>query len=174
MESVRQWAKPVTRGRRLAAMLFDAAVVALTWLAVEAALAVAYVVFVNLPQGDRTGALAFGGITRNLSEACCVGLVILFSLIGDGASPGQHLVYLKPQPRLRPARLWRLLRALSVQAVALVLLFWVPAAAGYALLWLLVDVIWVLFRPAGLSFTLTRCDLVDARKSIPENKVNAS
>jgi len=174
MESVRQWAKPVTRGRRFTAMLFDVATIGLTWLSVEAVLAVAYVVFVNLPDGDRSAALAYGTITRHISEACCLAVVVIFSLIKDGASPGQRLVFLKPQPRLRPARLWLVLRALSVQGLSLVVLFWFSGASWIVILWILADVVWVLARPAGLSFTLTRCDLADARSPMPEGDVNAS
>jgi len=90
-------------------------------------------------------------------------VIIGFALFGSGASIGQRLVHLKPVPNARTGRFGLLLRAIATQGVALVLWSWVPSGELWAVLLLLVAVVWVLFRPRGLSLTITGCQLADAR-----------
>jgi len=165
MEAAKALAKPVTRGRRWAGMLFDVVTFGLVMFSVDVVLTIGYLIFAGLPDGDRTGAAAAGGIFRLIGEICGFAVLVIASLVGSGASIGQRLVYLKPVGK-RPGRV---LRALVTQGVAVALLFWVPGGAFYAVLWLAAAVIFVIFRVRGLSFTLTGCDLADARSQDPDN-----
>ena len=160
MEASRAQAKPVTRGRRFAGMLFDIVTFGLVMYGVQVVLTIGYVLFNGMPSGDRTGAAVAGGVFRVIAEVCGLACPLLAALIGSGASIGQRLVYLKPVARYRALLL---LRVLVTQGVAVALLFWVPGGALYGVLWLVVAVVFVLFRVRGFSFTLASCDLVDAR-----------
>jgi len=168
MEASRQYAKPVTRGRRWVGMICDAAIFGLVVASVAVILAGAYVLFNGAPSGDRTVAAAWGAAFRVIAQVCALAVPVGAALIGSGASLGQRLVYLKPQPRRKPARLYLVLRVLATQGVAVALLFWVPSGALWGVLLLVVAVMWVLFRVRGLSFVVTACDLVDSRPSVTE------
>jgi len=165
MEASKALAKPVTRGRRWVGMLFDIVTFGLVMTAVMVVLTIGYLVFVGLPSGDRTGAAAAGGTFRLIGQICGLAVVVIASLNGSGASVGQRLVYLKPACARR-GRGFLVLRALITQGVAVALLFWVPGGGFYGVLWLMVALIFVIFRVRGLSFTLTGCDLVDARANL--------
>jgi len=162
LEATRGLAKPVTRGRRYAGMLFDLAAQFLLVISVDVAILVVYAVYVLGTGADTTQvASTLNHIITPVSDICCFGLVLVFSLVGSGASIGQRLVYLKPQPTRSHPRFWLFLRAMATQGVCLGL--WFSSHSGLATLWLFVAVIWVLFRPRGLSFQLAGCDLVDSR-----------
>lgn len=164
MLAVRAWAKPVTRGRRLAGMLFDVAALGVTWIGVEVVVAVGYVVIVGNPSGDRTAATAFNNVVSSIGTISCWALILVCALFGSGASLGQRLVYLKPVATRRPQRLWLVVRALVVQGAALALVSWGSGLFGLiGLMWLALAVVWVLFAPRGLSCTLAGCQMVDAR-----------
>ena len=166
LEATRAVAKPITRGRRYAGMLFDLAAQVVLLLTVDVAAAVVYLLFVGSSE-DHERASIFGQTVTTVADIGCFALVIGFALIGSGASIGQRLVYLKPLPTRPHPRLWLLLRALMTQGVALAVWLWAPAGDWLALVWLMLAVIWVLFRTCGLSFTLAGCDLVDARPAPP-------
>jgi len=161
MAAARNFAKPVTRGRRYAGMLFDVAWAGLVYATVRVAMAVVYVGVMGADGYDRAKAFSFGQTSAIVSQVVCLVLVLLPALIGSGASMGQRLVYLKPVPGRPNPRLWLVVRALVVAGVALVLLFW--GAHWLAWAWLITAVVWVLPRPRGLSLTVAGCQLVDTR-----------
>ena len=164
LEATRTFSKPVTRGRRYAGMLFDLAAQFVLLISVDVAILVVYVAFVLGAGADTTEVASnLNHIIEPVSDICCFALVLVFSLVGSGASIGQRLVYLKPQPTRSHPRLWLFLRAMVTQGVCLGLYF--SSQTGPAMLWLFISVVWVLFRPRGLSFAVTGCELVDSRPS---------
>jgi len=164
LEATRGLAKPVTRGRRYAGMLFDLAAQFLLLISVDVTILVVYAVYVLGTGANSTQVSStLNHIITPVSDICCSGLVLVFSLTGSGASIGQRLVYLKPQPTRSHPRLWLFLRAMVTQGIGLGLLF--SSNTGLATGWILLALIWVLFSPRGLSFQLTGCDLADSRPS---------
>jgi len=162
LEATRGLAKPVTRGRRYAGMLFDLAAQFLLLISVDVAILVVYAMYVLGTGADSSQVSSvLNPVIEPVSDICCFALVVVCSLIGSGASIGQRLVYLKPLPTRSHPRFWLFLRAMVTQGVALGL--WFSSQTGLAVLWLFVALIWVLFRPRGLSFQVTGCDLVDSR-----------
>jgi len=165
MEAVRGWAKPVTRGRRWAGMMFDAVALGVVWLGVAVISAIGYTVFVGNSSDDRSAAIAFGHMIAAISAICCFGMIVVCACVGSGASLGQRLVDLKPVARRHPARFWLVVRALIVQGVAVGFILW--GGGLFSVTWLLLAVVWVLFTPRGLSCTIAGCDMVDARPLQP-------
>ena len=179
LEAARGWAKPVTRGRRYAGMLFDLTAQFVLLASVDVVVLVVYAALVGTGTDAAQVASILARVVTPISDICCFALIVVFSLVGSGASIGQRLVYLKPQLKpsyhrlfLKPVtkrahpRLVLFLRAMATQGLALAL--WLTSHPGLAVLWLLVAVVWVLFLPRGLSFQLTHCDLVDARPAEPD------
>jgi len=162
LEAMRNLAKPVTRGRRWAGMLFDAAALGLTWLAAAVVMAVGYYIVVG-GTSDRQAAVAFNHVITTVADVCCFAVVVGFALTGSGASLGQRMVYLKPVPTRRHPRAWLLVRALVVQGVVLALVLWASSLGLFGAAWLVLALIWVLFSPRGLSFTIAGCKIADAR-----------
>ena len=154
--------KPVTRGRRLVGMLCDALVFGLVTATIEVVLVVAYVAFRGMPSGGN-GSVIYGVVIRAFSEACGLAVGVVAALLGSGASIGQRLVYLTPVAHSRTALVWRVLIS---QGVVVALVFWVPGGATFGWLWLLIMLVWVLFRVKGASFTVANCSLADARISL--------
>lgn len=165
LQAARRFARPLTRGRRLAGMLFDVAWAGLIVATVRVALAVVYFAAIGDTGADRTRATAYGHVSNVVAQAVCLLLLVVFALRGSGASLGQRLVYLEPVPSRPRARLWLVARALVVQGVALAVVFWAAPLTGVAWAWLAVAVVWTLFRPDGLSCALTGCKMVDVRAS---------
>jgi len=163
LEAVRAFAKPVTRGRRWAGMLIDAVGLVVTWLAVAVVMAVGYYMVVGGTAADRQAAVAFNGVITTVADICCFAVVVGFALFGSGASLGQRMVYLKPVPTRGHARVWLLVRALVVQGVGLALVLWTSSLGLVGFAWLVLAVVWVVFRPRGLSFTIAGCQIADAR-----------
>ena len=162
LEATRKLAKPVTRGRRYAGMLFDLTAQFLLLVSVDVAILVVYAVYVlGTGAGTSEVSSALNLAIAPVSDICCFALVVVCSLVGSGASIGQRLVYLKPVPTRSHPRFWLFVRAMVTQGVCLGL--WFANQTGLATLWLFVAVIWVLFRPRGLSFQLAGCDLADSR-----------
>ncbi|MCL2491091.1 MAG: VanZ family protein [Propionibacteriaceae bacterium] len=163
LESMRADARPVTRGRRWAGMLIDAVAVGVVWAGVSVVMAVGYYVIAGDTSADREAAAAFSHVITAVAVVCCFAVVVVFALVGSGASLGQRLVYLQPvSTRPRP-RFWLLVRALVVQGVALALVLGTSSLSLFGVAWLGLAVIWVAFQPRGLSFALTGCQIVDAR-----------
>jgi len=162
LEATRGVAKPVTRGRRWTGMLFDLTAQFILLVSVDVAVLVVYAIYV-LGTGTQSGEAAsrLNLLITPISNICCFLLILLFCLTGSGASIGQRLVYLKPVPTRRHPRVWLFLRAMVTQGVGLGL--WLSSHSGWALAWILVAVVWVLFRPRGLSFIVTGCELADSR-----------
>jgi len=167
LEEMRAFAKPVTRGRRWAGMLIDAVSLGVTWLGVSAVLAVGYFVIVGDTSADRQAAVAFNQLITAVADLCCFAVVVVFALVGSGASLGQRLVYLKPVPTRRRGRLWLLVRALAVQGVALALVLWTSSLGLIGVAWLGLAIVWVVFQRRGLSYALAGCQIVDARPNAP-------
>jgi len=163
LEAKRTFAKPVTRGRRWAGMLIDAVALGVVWLAVAVVIAVGYYVAVG-GTSDRQAAVAFNGVITTVADVCCFAVVVVFALFGSGASLGQRMVYLKPVPTRNHPRVWLLVRALVVQGVVLALVLWTSSLGLIGFAWLALAVVWVAFRPRGLSFTITGCEIADARR----------
>jgi glycopeptide antibiotics resistance protein len=164
--ATRGFAKPVHRGRRWVGMLFDLIALMIVFTVVEVALNLWYNAIVPRA-GDSSGFAAFTSFSLMVAQVACLVLVLVFSLVGSGASVGQRLVYLKPAPRRSGRRFWLLVRAVSVQGLLLALLFWIPHGGWFALVWFLTAVIWGLVSPRGLSFTLAGCEIVDSRPPQP-------
>jgi len=133
-----------------------------TWLSASAVMAVGYYVVVG-GTTDRQAAVAFNGVITTVADVCCFAVVVVFALTCSGASLGQRLVYLKPIPTRSHPRVWLLLRALVVQGVTLALVLWTSSLGLLGAAWLALAIIWVAFRPRGLSFTITGCQIADAR-----------
>jgi len=162
LEATRGVAKPVTRGRRYVGMLFDLTAQFLLLISVDVAILVVYAAYVLGTGADSSEVSpVFSAVIDPISNTCCFLLVLVFSLVGSGASIGQRLVYLKPLPTRKHPRFWLFLRAMVTQGVCLGL--WFSSHTSLAMLWLFVALVWVLFRPRGLSFQLAGCDLVDSR-----------
>jgi len=170
MEATRGLPKPVTRGRRYAGMLLDLTTQLLTLVVVYVFGTVAYVIYVGLSNAGGEVA-SFSTVLARIADLCQLGVVVVFALVGSGASVGQRLVYLAPMPAKSPARYWLFLRAMITQGVAVAIWLW--WSFFLAVLWLIVAVVWVLVRPRGLSFQLTDCDLVDARSAPPTGEQEA-
>ena len=162
LEGMRALAKPVTRGRRWAGMLVDAVALGVVWLGVAVVMAVGYYVVVGGAY-DRQSAVAFNGVITTVADVGCFAVVVGFALFGSGASLGQRMVYLKPVPTRSHARVWLLVRALVVQGLGLALVLWTSSLGLLGAAWLCLAVVWVAFRPRGLSFTITGCEIADAR-----------
>jgi len=163
LEAMRAFAKPVTRGRRWAGMLIDAVALGVVWIGVSVVMAVGYFVIVGDASGDRQAAVAFNHVITAVAGACCFAVVVVFALVGSGASLGQRLVYLKPVPARKHARIWLLVRALVVQGVVLALVLGTSSLGLFGVAWLGLAVIWVVFQRRGLSYALAGCQIVDAR-----------
>jgi len=163
LQALRALAKPVTRGRRWAGMLIDAVALGVVWVGVSTVMAVGYFVVVGGTSADRPAAVAFSQVISTVAGVCCFALVLLFALVGSGASLGQRMVYLKPVPLRRRPRAWLLVRAMAVQGVALALMLWTSSLGLFGVAWLGLAVVWVVFSPRGLSYALAGCQIVDAR-----------
>jgi len=164
LEAARSFAKPVTRGRRWAGMLIDAVALGVTWVGVAVVMAVGYYVVVGGTSADRQAAVAFNGVIITVADVCCFAVIVLFAVFGSGASLGQRMVFLKPVPTRSHPRVWLLVRALVVQGVVLALVLWTSSLGLFGAAWLALAIVWVVFRPRGLSFTIAGCQIADARQ----------
>lgn len=154
-------ARPVTVWRRWTGMLLDLTYWTICWVSAMSVVSIAVFVitgqsFTDAAGNPRPQVVLVWNLTHVL---LAILLIVLPTLIGNGASLGQRTVYLRPV-----GGRWRLIaRALVVQGVAVCLPALGLAASGLGLLWVGVAVVSVLATRRGLSCVITGCQLMDAR-----------
>jgi glycopeptide antibiotics resistance protein len=153
--------RPVTRGRRWAGMLLDVAFQAagLVMIEVGAIGGVAVLDHIGSPVTDKQVDM-IADASRWATLGFGLFLALVPALAGSGASLGQRIVYLRPEPGER----WRtLLRACLLQGLTVVLV-WAPIANAWAALAVLVGFASVAFTPRGLTGVLTGTWMADSRE----------
>ncbi|MDR2931393.1 MAG: VanZ family protein [Propionibacteriaceae bacterium] len=167
MERTRGQAKPVTRSRRLAGVLFDLVVQVIIICVTQVGAVLLYVFVGGGRREDTALAKVVQGSANLMTQVESIAVIMVFALVGSGASLGQRVVYLKPAPRWRWPRLWLVVRAMLGLGGALIAVYWVRFGGWIAAGWVVVGLVWVLIDPRGMSFTLAGCDLVDSRGTPP-------